>query len=72
MLGLIKYAKGYVNIIVDGYFTERFINLCINNDILLWDIKRLGENRITAKIAPGDFHRIKGAARKTKSKIKIS
>lgn len=72
MLGLIKYAKGYVNIIVDGYFTERFINLCINNDILLWDIKRLGENRITAKIAPGDFHRIKDAARKTKSKIKIS
>lgn len=72
MLKLINFAKGYVHIIIDGYFTERFINICISNDILLWDIKRLGETRVTAKIMPADFHKIRTAARKTKSKVKIT
>jgi len=72
LLKLINFTKGYVHIVIDGYFTERFINLCINNDILLWDIKRLGETRVTAKIMPGDFHKIRSAARKTKSTVKIT
>lgn len=72
LIKLISFIRGYVNIIVDGYFTERFINMCVNSDILLWDIKRLGENRIVAKIMPGDFHKIRNAARKTKSTVRIS
>lgn len=72
MVKLINFAKGYVRIVIDGYFTERFINICIGNDILLWDIRRLGETRVTAKIMPGDFHKIRTAARKTKSTVKIT
>ena len=72
MFKLLNFLKGYVYIVVDGYFTERFINVCINDDILLWDIKRLGETRITAKITPRDFKRVRNAAKKTKSSIKIT
>lgn len=72
MLKFINFLKGYVHIIIDGYFTERFINICVNSDILLWDIKRLGETRISAKVLPGDFHRLRVAARKTKSSVKIA
>ena len=32
---LLKYILGYVRITVEGYYIERFINICHNNNILL-------------------------------------
>jgi len=69
--GVINFLRGSVLIRIDGYFTERFINLCMNGDILLWDIKRAGETRLFARIRPSDFKRVKKAASKTRSKISI-
>ena len=31
---LIKYILGYINIKIEGYFVEKFINKCINENIL--------------------------------------
>lgn len=30
---LIKYILGYINIKVEGYFVEKFINICVNENI---------------------------------------
>ena len=38
MVELLKNLKGYLRIKVWGFSPERFINLCGNKDILLWDI----------------------------------
>ncbi len=43
MLQFIQYLKGYVCIRVWGYSPERFMNLCSNHDILLWNIENHGE-----------------------------
>lgn len=37
---LLKNLIGYVNIKIEGYFVEKFINKCINNKIFFWNIKR--------------------------------
>ena len=37
---LLKYILGYVRIAVEGYYIERFINICTTNKILIWNIKR--------------------------------
>ena len=37
---IINYILGYVNISVEGYYIERFINICISKGILLWNVKR--------------------------------
>ncbi len=71
VLNFLNFFKGCVLIKVDGFFTERFINLCINEGILLWDIKRAGEERLYAKISPQDYKKIRKAARKTKSRVSI-
>lgn len=39
MLHWIQYSRGYVTIKVWGYSTERFLNLCGNHNILVWDIE---------------------------------
>lgn len=36
---LIRYILGYVNISVEGYYIERFINVAINQGIFLWNTK---------------------------------
>ena len=43
MIELLKYLKGYLRIRVWGFSPERFMNLCSNKGILLWDIVREGE-----------------------------
>ena len=49
MLQLIRFLKGYLLIRVCGNAPERFINLCSNHQIFLWDIQ-IHEAYYTMKI----------------------
>lgn len=68
---LINYILGYVNISVEGYFIERFINICISKKILMWNLKRKKSSFLYANIGMKDFKRIKEISRITKCKVKI-
>ncbi|MFG6319406.1 MAG: sporulation protein YqfD, partial [Clostridia bacterium] len=65
------YCTGFVNISVEGFFTERFINSCFSNAIFLWDLKRENSTYLKVKISVKDFKKIKKIARITKCKVKI-
>lgn len=68
---LINYIVGYVKISVEGYFIERFMNICISKKILLWNIKREKSTFLYANVGIKDFKKLKEIARKTKCKISI-
>lgn len=68
---LFYFLKGYVIIRAEGFFIERFINICIRRDIALKKIKRTGENTISAELSFSDFKKIRPVARKARVKIKI-
>lgn len=68
---LIRMIIGYVRIEVEGYFIERFINICTNENILIWNLKREKNVRLYLNIGIPDFKKISKAARKTKCKVKI-
>lgn len=65
------YLIGYVNIQVEGYFIERFINICIAKDIFLWNIRREKSSLMYANISKKDFKQLKTIVKKTKSRLKI-
>lgn len=69
---LIRYILGYVNISVQGYYIERFINVCISKNIFLWNtkIERMAYARTNVGIK--DFKRIKSIARKTKCRVTLN
>ncbi len=69
---LINYLLGFINITVEGFFVERFINNCINNKIFLWGIKRKNSTLLTVNVNINNFKKIRGIARKTKCKVKIN
>lgn len=70
MLQFIQYLKGYVCIRVWGYSPERFMNLCSNHDIFLWDIKNCGDY-YTMCITVNGFKRLKTIVKKTGTKVAI-
>ena len=68
---LIKYLMGYIRITVEGYYIERFINICNMNSILVWNVKKENSVKIYLNTGIKDFKKMVNVARKTKCKIKI-
>lgn len=68
---LLNYITGYVNIQIEGFYIERFINICISKNILLWNMDRKMSSILNTNIAINDFKKIKSIAKKTRCKVKI-
>ena len=68
---LTQYINGYVDIVVEGYYIERFINICSTKKILLWNLKRDDSITLYASIAIKDFKKLKEISKKTKCKVRI-
>lgn len=71
MIQLIRFLKGYVSIKVWGFSPERFMNLCSNHNIFLWDIKNHGEY-YTMNISLKGFYRLRPISRKTGTRVVIT
>lgn len=68
---ILNYFTGYVHIKVEGFYIERFINICISKKILLMDIKREKTTIMYANVGLADYKRLRQVAKKTKTKVKI-
>lgn len=67
-----NYLLGYLNITIEGFFVERFINILASKKIFLWNVKKRNSSLLCANISIKDFKEIKDIARKTKCKVKIN
>lgn len=65
------FFAGYVYVSAEGFFIERFINICKNKKILLEDLHMENSAYIKFKILKSDFKELKDIARTAKCKIKI-
>ena len=70
MVDLIRYIKGYVRIRVWGVSPERFMNLCGNKNILLWDIRKEQEQYVMS-ISLRGFFSLRPIARKTGTRVVV-
>lgn len=68
---LINYVLGFVDIVVEGYYIERFINICASKSIFLWNLKREKSTILHARVGIRDFKRLKSVCKKTQCKMKI-
>ena len=67
----IKNIAGVVTVEVEGFFTERFINLCKINNIKIWNVRTIVKGVVRFKINIKEFKKLRKIARKTKCKVKI-
>lgn len=68
---ILSFISGYLKIVVEGYFIERFINSCVAKNILLMNSSREKSSLLTANIAISDFKKIRRIAKSTKCRVKI-
>lgn len=68
---LMGYILGYVNIEIEGYFIERFMNICNSQKIFLWNLKRPKTTIMRVNISIRDFKKLKPIIKKTKCRVKI-
>ena len=68
---LLRLIFGYVKVEIEGYYIERFINICQNKKILIWNLKREKGVKLFFNIGIKDFKSLKQISRKTNCKIKI-
>ncbi|MBR3255945.1 MAG: sporulation protein YqfD [Clostridia bacterium] len=68
---LFSYLIGYVRLTVEGYYIERFINICTTNKITIWNLKRDKNVRLDLNVRIQDFKEVLKIAKKTKCKVKI-
>lgn len=68
---LLSYIVGYVKIKVEGYYIERFINICNNKKIFLWKVKRDKSTIMYARVRINEFKRLRQIAKTTKCKVEI-
>ena len=62
----LSYIIGYVRISVEGYYIERLINICRNNKITIWNLKRNGAVRLDLNVSLHDFKEVLKISKKVK------
>lgn len=67
---ILRYIRGYVMVKVQGYSTERFLNLCSHHQIYIWGLKPKGDTYELYMTLQG-FHKLRPLARKTHTKVTL-
>ncbi len=69
-LSLIKFLRGFLLVRLNGYSPERFLNLCSNHNILIWNLTNHGDS-YEFYISIAGYRKLKPLLRKTKTRVVI-
>lgn len=64
LVKLLNIIRGYVIIIIEGVFPERFLNICARRGIYLWNVTRRDKLRISANVSVKGFKAMRPIAKK--------
>lgn len=70
MLSIIRFLRGYVKVYLTGFSPERFMNLCNNHHIELWDVEPEKDGYTFFMYVDG-FFGCREFLRKTKTKVVV-
>lgn len=66
-----NFIKGYIQIEIEGFYIERFFNICAKEGIKLWGTRRKNSTSVITNIDLENFKKIRKISKKTQCKIKI-
>lgn len=69
---LLCYIFGYIRVSIEGYYIERFINICRNHKITIWNLKRDKNVKLELNVGIHDVKEISKIVKQTKCKMKIN
>jgi len=66
---IFRFLTGYVLVTVEGFFLEKFTNLCAINNLPFWDIRRFGNAKLVGRTTISGFKRMRHEAKKCGCRI---
>lgn len=66
-----NYFRGYVIIKIEGFTLEKFINLAISKNIILWDITRVDYTTLSAKVSTAGFKELRDVVQKVGCRVNV-
>lgn len=66
-----NYFRGYVIIKIEGLTLEKFINLAIAKNIILWDITRIDYTTLKAKVSVAGFKELRDIVQKVGCRVNV-
>ena len=70
-IDMLHNIEGYVTIQADGVFLERFLTVCTRRNLDIWNIRHMGESRLTADMSLSSFRVIRSVCRRTRTHLAI-
>ncbi|KHF41886.1 sporulation protein YqfD [Halalkalibacter okhensis] len=64
-----NHLHGYVRVRIDGDYPERFLNRCIEEEISIWQIKKIGDKRMVCYMDVDDAKRIRPILKMTNCRV---
>lgn len=66
-----NFIKGYIQVEIEGFYIERFFNICAKEGIKLWGTRRKNSTSVITNIDLENLKKIRKISKKTQCKIKI-
>ena len=66
-----RFLNGYVTVTVEGFFLEKFTNLCAINSLPFWNVKRYGNAKMVGRTTINGFKQMRFQARKCGCRLSI-
>jgi len=71
LIKLLNIIKGYVVILIEGFFLERFLNICTRRGIHLWNVRRIDNTKMRANISIQAFKMLPPIVKKSRCTVQI-
>jgi len=71
LIKLLNILRGYVIIIIEGFFLERFLNICTRRGIHLWNVRRIDNTKMRANISIQGFKMLPPIVKKSRCNVQI-
>lgn len=68
---LLSYIYGYIRVSIEGYYIERFINICKKRNITIWNLKRNKNTMLFFNVRIKEFKEVCKIVKQLNCKLKI-
>jgi len=66
-----RFLKGYVTVVVEGFFIEKFTNLCAINDLPIWNLRRYGTTKLVCRTTINGYKQMRHQAKKCGCRVRL-
>lgn len=66
-----RFLNGYVTVVIEGFFIEKFTNLCAINNLPIWNLHRYGTTKLVCRTTIKGYKSMRHQAKKCGCRVRL-